>query len=48
MHAFWENIAKIYINLPGRKAEQISAAIFLLFHFQYRINLPFSSQKIKK
>jgi hypothetical protein len=35
MNTFCENDAKIYIE-PAR-AEQISAAIFLLFHFEYRI-----------
>jgi hypothetical protein len=46
MHTFCENIAKIYWYKPAR-AEQISAAIFLFFHFEYRINIPFSSNKIK-
>jgi hypothetical protein len=35
MHTSCENIAKIYTE-PAR-AEQISVAIFLLFHSEYRI-----------
>jgi hypothetical protein len=44
-HILREHCQDLY--KPARRAEQISAAIFLLFHFEYRI-FHFYQQKKKK